>query len=103
MFALIAKQRKVFQRIAIDDYDVGKGVRLQCTYLARHTQDLGPDRTTLEAGLGWAVSFDKGPFLGREALVEQRDGIRGRAGILVEHAPDVQPTPAAVRSGGSAR
>jgi aminomethyltransferase len=36
--------------------------------------DLGPDRTTLEAGLGWAVSFDKGPFVGREALERQRDG-----------------------------
>jgi aminomethyltransferase len=35
-------------------------------------QDLGPDRTTLEAGLGWAVSFDKGPFVGREALERQR-------------------------------
>ena len=31
------------------------------------------DRTTLEAGLGWAVSFDKGPFVGREALERQRD------------------------------
>src|SRR5882757_10491503 len=44
MFALIAKQRKVFQRIAVDDDDIGKGAWLQCTQLAGHAQDLGPDR-----------------------------------------------------------
>ena len=48
-------------------------LRLEMGY-PLYGQDLGPDRTTLEAGLGWAVSFDKGPFVGREALVEQRDG-----------------------------
>jgi aminomethyltransferase len=35
-------------------------------------QDLVPDRTPLEAGLGLAVSFDKGEFVGRDALLEQR-------------------------------
>ena len=48
-------------------------LRLEMGY-PLYGQDLGPDRTTLEAGLGWAVSFDKGPFVGREALVRQRDG-----------------------------
>src|SRR5258707_15289593 len=43
MFALIAKQRKVFQRIAVDEDGVGKGTWLQCTHLARHAQDLGAD------------------------------------------------------------
>ena len=47
-------------------------LRLEMGY-PLYGQDLGPERTTLEAGLGWAVSFDKGPFVGREALVEQRD------------------------------
>src|SRR5262245_3645293 len=47
-------------------------LRLEMGY-PLYGQDLGPDRTTLEAGLGWAVSFDKGPFLGREALVAQRE------------------------------
>ncbi|MGP8027723.1 MAG: GcvT family protein [Acidocella sp.] len=36
--------------------------------------DIGPDYTPLEAGLGWAVKLKKGTaFLGRGALVEQRD------------------------------
>ena len=47
-------------------------LRLEMGY-PLYGQDLVPDRTTLEAGLGWAVSFDKGPFVGREALVRQRD------------------------------
>ena len=47
-------------------------LRLEMGY-PLYGQDLDPDHTTLEAGLGWAVSFDKGPFRGREALVRQRD------------------------------
>jgi hypothetical protein len=31
MFALITKQRKIFQRIAVEDDGVGKGTCLQCT------------------------------------------------------------------------
>jgi aminomethyltransferase len=34
-------------------------------------QDLGPTHTSLEAGMAWAVSLDKGPFPGRDALVRQ--------------------------------
>jgi aminomethyltransferase len=47
-------------------------LRLEMGY-PLYGQDLGPDRTTLEAGLGWAVSFDKGPFVGRDALERQRE------------------------------
>jgi len=54
-------------------------LRLEMGY-PLYGQDLGPERTTLEAGLGWAVSFDKGPFVGRDALVEQRD--RGLPSLL---------------------
>lgn len=46
-------------------------LRLEMGY-PLHGQDLGPGRTTLEAGLGWAVAFDKGDFRGREALERQR-------------------------------
>jgi 4-methylaminobutanoate oxidase (formaldehyde-forming) len=36
--------------------------------------DLGADDTPLEAGLGFAVAFDKpGGFIGREALLAQRE------------------------------
>jgi aminomethyltransferase len=38
-----------------------------------HGNDISPDRTPLEARLSWAVSFDKGEFVGRDALVRQRD------------------------------
>jgi aminomethyltransferase len=38
-----------------------------------HGNDISEDRTPLEARLTWAVSFDKGDFVGRDALVEQRE------------------------------
>jgi glycine cleavage system T protein (aminomethyltransferase) len=47
-------------------------LRLEMGY-PLYGQDLGPDRTTFEAGLDWAVSLDKGHFVGREALVLQRE------------------------------
>ncbi len=42
--------------------------------------DLSPDDTPLEAGLGFAVAWDKpAPFLGREALLRQRaEGVNRR-------------------------
>jgi aminomethyltransferase len=47
-------------------------LRLEMGY-PLYGQDLGPDRTTFEAGLDWAVSLDKGDFVGRDALVSQRE------------------------------
>ncbi len=35
--------------------------------------DLNETTSPLEASLGWTVRFDKGDFVGREALVRQRD------------------------------
>jgi len=35
--------------------------------------DIGPEDTPLEAGLSFAVAFQKGGFTGREALLRQRD------------------------------
>ena len=53
-------------------------LRLEMGY-PLYGQDLGPDRTTLEAGLDWAVAFEKGGFVGREALVRQRqEGLPSR-------------------------
>ena len=43
--------------------------------LPLHGHELGPGITPLQAGLGWVVSWDKGPFQGRDAL-----GGRARAG-----------------------
>jgi aminomethyltransferase len=47
-------------------------LRLEMGY-PLYGQDLDARHTTLEAGLGWAVSFDKGPFRGRDALLRQRE------------------------------
>jgi aminomethyltransferase len=58
-------------------------LRLEMGY-PLYGQDLGPDRTTLEAGLSWAVSFDKGDFVGRDALVRQQaEGLPSRLRGLV--------------------
>jgi aminomethyltransferase len=53
-------------------------LRLEMGY-PLHGSDISLDRTPLEAGLGWAVSFDKGSFRGREALLRQKEeGIPSR-------------------------
>jgi aminomethyltransferase len=36
--------------------------------------DLSPDHTPLQAGLGFAVALDKGDFVGREVLVKEKKG-----------------------------
>ncbi len=45
--------------------------------------DLNEEIDPLQAGLGWAVKFDKGDFLGREALLRRRDdaSLRKRVGL----------------------
>jgi aminomethyltransferase len=54
-------------------------LRLEMGY-PLHGNDIGPDRTPLEAGLSWAVALDKGvEFPGRAALVAQKErGIPSR-------------------------
>jgi aminomethyltransferase len=47
-------------------------LRLEMGY-PLYGQDLFESATALEAGLSWAVSFEKGDFRGREALARQRD------------------------------
>lgn len=45
--------------------------------LPLHGHELGPGITPLQAGLGWAVAWDKGDFPGRAALARERvDGPR---------------------------
>jgi aminomethyltransferase len=50
-----------------------------------HGNDIWEERTPLEAGLGWAVALDKGEFVGRMALAEQKEqGIPSRLwGLLM--------------------
>lgn len=35
-------------------------------------QEISADISPIEAGLGWAVSFDKGDFIGRDALLKEK-------------------------------
>ncbi|MEI7860647.1 MAG: glycine cleavage system aminomethyltransferase GcvT [Acidimicrobiales bacterium] len=41
--------------------------------LPLHGHELGAGITPLQAGLGWVVGWDKGPFRGRHALVAERE------------------------------
>jgi 4-methylaminobutanoate oxidase (formaldehyde-forming) len=61
------------------------GCRLEKAY--RHWgHDIGPKDTPLEAGMSFAVSWEKGDFIGRDALLTQRsEGVRRR---LVHFAVD---------------
>ncbi|HEU4356475.1 MAG TPA: glycine cleavage system aminomethyltransferase GcvT [Actinomycetota bacterium] len=47
-------------------------LRLEMGY-PLYGQDLRPDRTPLEAGVGWAVALNKEDLPGREALLRQRE------------------------------
>jgi aminomethyltransferase len=49
--------------------------------LPLHGHELGPGISSLQAGLGWVVGWDKGDFRGRAALAEERQ--RGVARRLV--------------------
>jgi sarcosine dehydrogenase len=58
--------------IANAGYRAIESLRLEKGYRAWGS-DIGPDHSPLVAGLGWAVKLAKDtPFLGREALLEQR-------------------------------
>jgi 4-methylaminobutanoate oxidase (formaldehyde-forming) len=67
-------------------YRATESLRLEKGYRA-WGQDIGPDYSALEAGLGWAVKLKKEiPFLGRDALVAQaKEPLRRRlAGFTVD-------------------
>ncbi len=53
-------------------------LRLEMRYML-YGNDITKDTTPLEAGLGWAVKIDKSDFIGRQALIEQKEqGIKRR-------------------------
>ena len=64
--------------------------------------DMSADWTPLEAGLERFVRFDKGDFIGREALLRQRErGVERLLSCLVVDADDMDPAGyEPVRSGG---
>ena len=51
-------------------------LRLEMGY-ALYGNDLDESHTSLESGLGWVTKFDKGDFVGRDALAAQKE-----AGVL---------------------
>ena len=91
----------VHQRLVLASLEQGRGALVHAGYYALNSlrlekayrswgHDIGPDDTVLEAGLGFAVSWDKGPFIGREALLRQRE--RGISRRLVQlHLPQTEP------------
>jgi aminomethyltransferase len=54
--------------------------------LPLHGHELGPGITSLQAGLGWVVAWDKPEFIGRDAAIAERArGIERRlVGIVTE-------------------
>lgn len=53
-------------------------LRLEMKY-ALYGNDIDESTSPLEAGLSWTVAFDKGDFIGREALLRQKEsGVRRR-------------------------
>ncbi|MBI4377447.1 MAG: glycine cleavage system aminomethyltransferase GcvT [Elusimicrobia bacterium] len=48
-------------------------LRLEAGYLL-YGQDIDDEHTSLEANYGWVVKLDKGPFIGRDILLKQREG-----------------------------
>jgi len=53
-------------------------LRLEMGYLL-YGNDMKEDTTPLEAGISWAVKLEKGHFIGRDALLQQKEkGIRRR-------------------------
>jgi aminomethyltransferase len=58
-------------------------LRLEARYML-YGNDITDETTPLEAGLGWLVKFDKGDFIGREALLAQKaDGLKRRLRGLI--------------------
>jgi hypothetical protein len=54
-------------------YKAINSLRMEKRYLY-WSADISPDETPLEAGLGFAVSLRKGDFLGKDALLAQKEG-----------------------------
>ena len=66
---------------AVDSLRLEKGYR-------HWGSDIGPDDTPYEAGLGFCVKLDKGDFIGRDALVRQREkGLTRKLAIFTLEDP----------------
>jgi aminomethyltransferase len=92
-FEVIVEANRV---VELADRAVAAGVK-PCGLGARDTlrleaamplygHELNEQTDPLQAGLGWAVKLDKGPFLGRDTLLRRREdaGMRVRVGLEIE-------------------
>jgi glycine cleavage system aminomethyltransferase T/glycine/D-amino acid oxidase-like deaminating enzyme len=80
---LLAAARATGTELTHAGYHALNSLRLEKAYRS-WGHDLGPDDTPLEAGLGFAVAWDKPAFTGRGALLRQRAaGVRRRLVQLV--------------------
>jgi aminomethyltransferase len=63
--------------------------------------ELNEDTDPLQAGLGWAVKLEKGPFIGRDALMRRRDdpNLRRRVGLELEGKRIAREGAAVLRDG----
>jgi len=77
-------------------------LRLEVGY-ALYGNDLDDEHTPLEAGLGWITKLDKGEFVGREALVHQKEEGVSRRLVGLKLLDKAFPRPGyPIRSAGSA-
>ncbi len=69
--------------LEVGGYKVLDSLRLEKGY-RYFTADITPSETPYEAGLGFCVHFDKGDFIGRDALLKQKaDGMKRKLCTLV--------------------
>jgi sarcosine dehydrogenase len=73
--------------IADAGYKAINSLRMEKRYLYWST-DISPDETPLEAGLGFAVAWKKGDFLGKDALLAQKEaGVKRRLECFALETP----------------
>jgi len=81
LFCAAADAPKLWERLvaaaeAVGGMPVGLGARDTLRLegrLSLYGNDLNDETTPLEAGLAWVVKFDAGDFIGKDALLRQRD------------------------------
>ncbi len=85
--ALIAAGQKY--GMALAGMKAAFSLRIEKGYIMRF--DFMDNVTPLETGLGWTVKFDKGAFIGRDVLLQQKQAGITRALVSIEMLDDFLP------------
>jgi aminomethyltransferase len=85
--AVVASGQKF--RMLLAGQKTAFSLRIEKGYIMRF--DFMDNVTPLEAGLGWTVKFDKGDFIGRDALWRQKQTGITRALVSIEMLDDFLP------------